>query len=191
MHSSVQRLMNEVLVELPGCPRPLVAIMLRDTVRDFLDRTQILAADLDAIDIVAGTYRYTLTVPVANEGYRINRPTLVVLNDEEQRAGIDWHMQDRTTLQLRDVPQTAIEDGLEVTVALTLDDIQTADTSALEDWEAVLVAGAKATLMILPRKPWTSQQTAGYYRNEYNTGLSRAMSYVATSGLNSPVRLGA
>jgi hypothetical protein len=190
MHITAQRLVDEAMVELPGCPRPLVVAALRDVVADLLDRTQILTVDLAAINIVAHTYLYTLTVPVANAGYRINRPTAVVLGDVAQRAGIDWRMHDRTTIQLREEPQAASTGGLEVTVALSLDDIQDADLTDLQDWRAPIVSGVKGKLMLAPGKPWTDQQTGIMYRNEYNAGLSRALSYVATEGLNAPMRLG-
>lgn len=189
MDSTVERIANEAIVELPGCPRPMVYMAIRDALRDFLDRSHILKVDLDAINIVASTYLYTLTLPTGYDGFRVGRPTLVVLNGVEQRAGIDYRMQSRTVLQLRETPQAAITDGLEVTVTAALDDIETVDLTDIDDWLTTITAGVKGRLMLMPGKPWTAQQTATMYRAEWSAGLSRAMSAAALDGLTAPARV--
>jgi hypothetical protein len=189
MESSVQQIIDEAAVELPGCPRPLIAMALRDTSRDLLDRALCYKVALTAIDIVAAQYLYDLTLPAGYTGFAIRKPTLVVLNGEEQRPGIDWRMSDRDTIQLRDEPPSAITGGLEVTVALTLGDLNTADLADLEDYYATLGAGVKARLMLMPRKPWTDQPSGLMYRSEYNDGLGRAMLDGVSDGLNEPVRV--
>lgn len=188
MHASAVQLIDECLLELPGCPRPLVAMVLRDTVRDFLRRSQVLTVELTAIDIVAETYLYTLTLPAGHDGFRIYRPTLVVLAGVEQRSGIDWRMSDATTLQLRDEPSAADTAGLEVTVALALDDEQSADLSDLEDWYPAICGGIKGTLMAQPAKPWSNPGSAMVNRAEYNDGLGKAMLHALSDGMNEPQR---
>lgn len=189
MHSTAQRIVDEALAELPGCPRPLAAAALRDTLRDFLRRSQVLRVDLTAIDIVADDYTYTLTLPAGYDGFAVYRPTLVLLNGAEQRAGIDYRMQDRTTLQLRDTPTAADTGGLEVTVSLAMDDEDTADLTDIEDWYPVIAAGMKSRLMIAPGKPWSNPAAAAVYRHEYNDGLGKAISHALTDGMGVPQRL--
>lgn len=190
MHLTAERIVDLAMLELPSCPRALVSEALADTVGDMLDRSQVLLTDLTAINIVAATYLYTLQLPATGyDGYRINIPTLVVLDGIEQRAGIDWRMKSASVLQLREIPQAASTGGLQVTVALGLDDIQEADITGLRNWWGALADGTKGKLMLIPGKPWTDQKTGAFYRNEYNSGLSRAMTHAATDGLNEPQRL--
>lgn len=189
MHTTAQQILDEALLELPGCPRPLAAAALRDVVREFLERSQVLTVALDAITVVAGTHLYELELPSGQDGFRVHRPVLVVLNGVEQRAGIDWRMQDRTTLQLRDVPGSDIDEGLEVTVAVALDDVQTASLEAIEDWWPAIGAGVKARLMLMPGKPWTDPAGGAVYRRDWHDGLGRAMAHAASDGLGVPQRL--
>jgi len=167
----------------------MVVASLRDTVSTLLDRSQILVAELDPIDIVADTYLYALALPDGYEGYRINRPTLVLMNSLLLRASIDYRMNTRTILQLRETPTEATEDAIQVSVSLSLDDIQDADLTDLQEWYAAIVSGVKSRLMLAPGKPWTDQQTGMMYRSEFNDGVSRAMAFVATDGSNEPMRL--
>ena len=153
MHETVQQVADEAMQELPSCSRPIVATLLRDVVSDFLARSQVLTVELEAMDVVAGTYLYTLDVPSAYAGYRVSTVVGVRLNGTSQRANIDWRMADRETLQLRLAPATSITAGLVVTVALTIEDIYVADLTPLLDWWGPVAAGVKSRAMMMPAKP--------------------------------------
>lgn len=189
MHSTAQQVADEAMQELPSCSRPIVATVLRDVASDFLARSQVLTVDLDAMDIDAGTYLYTLTVPTAYPGYRIQAVVGVLVNGLALRANIDWRMFDRNTLQLRSNPTADITDGLVVTVALTIDDIYVVDLTPLLDWWGPIAVGVKGRAMMMPAKPWTDQRTGPMYLAEYNHGLSDAMAFAARRGTNEPMRL--
>lgn len=190
MHTTASAIVDEVIVELPAAPaRPMVNAALAAVVAEFLDRTHAARAELDAIDIVAEVYLYTLALPDEYRGYRIGKPAAVVLSGEELRAGIDYRMASRTSLQLRDMPQEDATGALEVTATLALDDIHEADLSPLEEWYAAIASGVKFKMMAMPRRPWTDQQSAAYYRTEYFDGLSRAMLSAVTDGNGKPQRL--
>lgn len=190
MHASAQRICDEAQIELPGCPRPLVAMALRETVMGFLDRSKVLVVGLDPMDVEAGTGEYPLTVPEGWSGYRIDVPLAVVLDGRRLRERADWYMADATTLALREAPTADAEGALQVTAAMQIDDIATASLDGLRTWQAAIAAGLKSRLMFMPGKPWTSLPMAEFYRREYNRGLSEAMSWAATCGLAAPVRIG-
>ena len=188
MDATVQAAISEMLVELPGARRPLCVLAMRDVLANFLLQTQVLTAELDAIDIEEDTYLYALTLPSGYDGFKIAVPTIVVLNDEKQRDGIDWRMSG-TSIQLRDIPTEDITDGLEITVALALDDIAQCSIAGLSNWTPGIIAGAKARMMRAPGKPYSDKQTAFFYEQEYKDAISRALTHAATDGLNAPMRL--
>lgn len=53
----------EVLPEVVGCATPLALNAIRNAVIEFCNRTLVWDYDIPAIDIVADTHTYTLTVP--------------------------------------------------------------------------------------------------------------------------------
>lgn len=190
MDSTVETVISYISVNLPGCPRPLIIDAVKRELASFLRATQVHTVDLDAIDIVEDTYLYALSLPTGYTGYAVYRPTSVWLNGVAQEQGRDFRMASSTSLQLRLIPQSDLTDGLEITVSLSLDDIDTVDITALEDWTYGIQAGAMMALSLMPAKPWTSGEFAAHCRHLRNTAITAALSHAARNGANGALRIG-
>jgi hypothetical protein len=189
-------LLNLVLQDLPGCPNTLAVQHLQQAARKFCERTEAWREKLPAINLVVDDVTYTLTPSYDCEIRRILEVWLRTETDVTN--GYDGTLQtydkyeyepEGSVLTLADAitPKTAVTSGLVVKVALVpylVTDVDSIDVQGgisptfLNSWAEPIVARAKYTLMLSPKKSWSNPQLAGVFLAEYNAGVSKALTEV-------------
>jgi hypothetical protein len=189
--SSFTDLLEFVLQDVPGCSRALALQHLQQAARYFCIETEAWQEKLAAIDLKDATTSYTLTTDYEAEFRRI--VTVWIRTETDVTNGDEGTVQDfdkytftpAATLELDDSiePQEDVTDGLVVKVVLVPylnTDVGTVQVEAgisptfLNLWAEAIIARAKHTLFIMPRKLWSDPGLAAYWLNEYRKGVSAA-----------------
>jgi hypothetical protein len=189
MATALSDLYPAVEVELPSCPEPLILAKLREVVIEFCNETMCWTEDLDPINVMAAVSTYDLDGQDANANIIV--PVYVELDSQVKEPGIDYYMTSLTELTLMVEPETAISQGLEVTVALRLKSTATSICSDLYcDYWMAWAAGVKSKLMVMPNKKWTNLQMGARYNAEYWDGIGKAKISVYRDKMIQPLRAG-
>lgn len=188
-------LYNEVLVDCPGAPEPLIADTLVTVLRDFCSRTRFWRQNLTPVNLVAGQAEYPLAAPADTE--------IVVLTLVQFTPSPDWPLVPRSTIELdRELPgwraaqasrpafyyqptagsirpvYTPSEDvpgGLLATAALRPTKAATQmDDDLHREYGDEIVAGAKARLQAAPNKPWSAPDFAALNAGVFADAVRRA-----------------
>lgn len=182
----------EVLIEVPGCPEPLVEHHIRNAAIEFCNETLIWREDLTPIDSVIEQAEYTLTPPA---GSRIVMPVSVEYDDKlidpETEENLNaksrtWRtndpgtpsvflIPDPLTILLHERPNSVIVGGIAVKAALkpTRNATEVADI-VYDDWAEAVAAGALSRIMEIPDKPWTNPNQSIYYHRKFNGAKNNA-----------------
>jgi len=178
MISSLDDLIEDMFIELPGCPEALIKQQLRLAARDFCRQSEAYKIELDPINLVADQQEYDLE-PGMNAS--IARLIWVKTGEDideftEPLDPADYVLQEEYTLKLLNAPSSSITDGLVVKVALRpeFDDECDLDPFFLERYSSTIIAGAKFLLMKMPKKPWSYPDVAMLYRQEFRDGINEA-----------------
>lgn len=166
-------LIPKMLMDVPRCEEGLLFRTLREQAREFCEMTEAWRIELRAINIVTDQVEYTLPVPWDASIHRI---ILVTINDIE-RVDTQYDLEDERKLILDDSikPTEDITDGLEVEVVLRPHESTDDYPEAFFDrWHSAIVAGAKATLLNQPKKPWTNPRLAKRFTTQWVTGKALA-----------------
>jgi hypothetical protein len=189
-------LLNLLLPDVPGCPNVLAIQHLQQAARKFCEKTEAWRETLPAIDLVAEDVTYTLTPSYDCEIRRILE--VWIRSEEDVDDGLDGTLQaydkyeyepEGSVLTLDDTiePQEAVTDGLVVKVVLVPYLVTDVDSDAVQGgisptflnyWAEPILAYAKYSLMLMPKKTWSNPQLATVFLNDYNTGVSRALTEV-------------
>lgn len=199
--------LDDVLPELPGCSVELALRRIRRVINNFATETRYLTTVLPLIDVVAGQATYSILSPDAD--LQVIRPEEVRLNGEEiSPFGVDelnaelpsWRTETgEPRLYTREnsdeiilvyVPTVSVAQGLMVKVSYA------PDFAAVNGFERVLydrfadgiAAGIKADLMLMPKKPWTDQQTAMKYEADFHLEVNRAKQLADRANSRAPRR---
>ena len=185
----------EMIPELPGCPEPYIEQALKQTSIDFCRRSKALRADMDLITLEEGVQRYDLDAPQGYEVEDIVRCTFVPdgmpltpmsisdadasLPGWEQRTGTrpDHYVLFSEEKQIRFIPDPnqTISGAIAMRAAFRPNQDSTGlDEVFFEEWMQDIAFGAKARLMMQPKKPWTDQQTATLYEQKFQSAIKRA-----------------
>lgn len=202
--AAIEDLYPGVLASAPTVPELLLDRAIRDTARDFCKRTRYLRTQLDAIDVVADTATYDLTLPtdtalvdiiaVTYDGSELTPKTI----EQLRRDDADWETATGSpnyyfrsgvsSIQLVGIPQADNAGSLVVRVALmptfaaaTIDDV------LVEDHHEELVNGALFRLLRIPNKGWTDRGMSDYYGTLYESKIGEA-THVADSDRTMNVR---
>lgn len=184
-------LFNEVLPELPGVGTDLAANAIRNTVIEFCQMSWCWRSFMDPAPVLAKINAYELDPPTGADVVQV----LVVKVDGKEIDPISeddltatcprWQTEtgtpkyfltdDPSQILLAPVPDTKIANGLTITLALQ----PTRTSTNFPSWIwtryfDALSAGAKARLMAMPGKPWTSPQLYQLYRAQFETGAAVA-----------------
>lgn len=187
----------DILIEVPGCPLPLVKHHIIQVLADFCTETRILKETLPGINVVANTAQYPLSatlpgyVPVRTEEAWLNGEPLDPADVDQLNATLtNWRTEtgspavfvdeDATgTLTLVPVPDTSIATGLVARISYTLDLVSPPTTFPeilYRNHAKGLAAGVKARLMDMPGKTWSNPELAAKRELEYKQAIATAKS---------------
>lgn len=178
-----------VLVELPGCPRPLVIEAVRQATIQFCQDSGFWRKELDGFYTVATDAEYELEPPVDST---IADVLLIKVNkreiepktqDDLEGMYSDWRdtsgcptcffLRDKQTIVLLPIA----DDAYPVRVIATLKPTQAAqgvDEIVFEEFKDCIKHGAIAYLAKIPEKTWTNPGKSADSQAEFNAGIVKA-----------------
>lgn len=165
-------LLSYIVLNVPGCPIPVVSQSLSRVVRDFCRKTQTWILKV-TLDVVAEQSDYDLTTSLT-EGSQIASLMKAIVDGDELTLGTGCTI-DGNTVTLTTEPNEAIEDGLVLYLALepTLGGISV-EESILSRFGETIADGVRADLHAVPGNSWSNQAMAVYYNEKYRTGIADA-----------------
>lgn len=185
-----------VLPETPNVPGPLLDHIIRQSAINFLEESQVWTADVDVIDVVAGTGTYSLIPPasVGTEGdvamakwVWVNKQQIFPASQEElgqlsqywadvtAGAVSNFTQLTQDTITLYPIPDFSLTSGLRIKVALR----PSLTSTGVPDWiggkyvQEIAVA-AKALLMGMVGKEWSDPSGEEKYSQQYASMLTKA-----------------
>lgn len=185
---------DDVLPEVPGCPQPLAEKEIKNACLDFMYRTEIQRKtvanldhpggasplDLTHVDIVAATDQV-----VAVLGVWVDDERLTVKSVEEIEVDFpDW-------MTVTGTPKYAVQEGTALwlvpspsavqtnTIKLRVSYAPNQTAAAIPDmvyhaYREEIALGAKARLLIKPKKPWTDMSLGAEYLRAYTRAVESA-----------------
>ena len=197
--------LDEVMPEVPGAPVDLTTNAIRNTIIEFCQGSWCWRYIIDPAPVLAGLNTYELDPPpgaevaqaliVSVEGKPLDpkgQADLVALRPDwaTRRDTPKWYLtDDPSQLILAPVPDRKIPGGLVVTVALQ--PVRTSTSFPNWIWSRyfdALSAGAKARLMAMPKKPWTSPELYALYRGRFESAMAGAKVESQQSLSRAPMR---
>lgn len=182
----------EVLAFATDCPQPVAINAIRNATIEFCERSLYYTYEVPAVDVVAGTSRYTLTLPTDTTLAHIvdawvDKRFLNHAGEDDLRQlyGLDWRTQvgapsyitqlDLATVALVPSPDVSVIGGLKVIAALkpTRASLVVSD-NIKERWLEVISAGARARIHAIPNMSFSDMNVAMMCKAMFNTGIARA-----------------
>lgn len=196
---------DEVLPEVPGASPELAVNEIRNAIIEFCQGSWCWRYTMDPAPVLAGLNGYELDPPpgaevaqaliVSVEGKPLDpkgQGDLVALCPDwaTRRDTPKWYLtDDPAQLTLAPVPDRKIPGGLVVTVALQPTRASTSfPTWIWSRYFRALSAGAKAELMAMPKKPWTSPELYSLYRGRFEAAMASAKVESQQSLSRAPMR---
>jgi hypothetical protein len=174
--TSVVQLYPNILPEVPGCPTPLLLQIIQEVIRDFCVQSD-LWRETKTYSLVADQVTYTLGMTAT--GAEIQRVVEVKISDVVQNVTL--YSFDITTLVLTldssIKPTAAVTNGLSVKTSLRTTygyPTTTWDSGFLNRYLKAICDGAKARLMLMPNRKWSSPQEGYRYLQQYQTEVALA-----------------
>lgn len=182
--------------ELPGAPLPLIDHYLRQSAIHFLEESQVWTLSLDAVDLVADTGTYNLTVPASVttggdvsmvkwvwvDGYQIYPASLEELGtldtswDTTTAGAVRRYTQlTQDTITLWPIPNYSSTDGLVIKVALR----PSLTATGVPDWIGTkyiqeVAMKTKADMMGMIGQSWSNTEGETKYNAAYASALTKA-----------------
>ena len=176
---------DQLMVELPKCPLPLIDKHIRNVWIKFCHETQAWTYDLTAINILDGVQEYRLDGRQPNYT-QIDTLIKVIREDVVIEPGTGYTMADRErAIWLEDEPAADVTAGLEIQVALRPTRTATyIDTRLYEDWEEQVAKGVLSVLMKMPGKAWSDKTMGNRYDREFRDTIAKARIQQTRGGMN-------
>ena len=192
--------LDEVMVDLPGCQVPVAVNAIKNAVEFLCKETKFLVQDCTALNVVAGTSTYTFAAPSADVQI-VDMDEVRIIGYEEPLDAITRHDADAQfpnwrnetgevyyyltpspdTVQLIRTPAASITGGLMGRAAVMPKRTATGpDSIFLTHFREEIAAGAKARLMLQPKKPYTNPSEAVYFDDLFKRALGKASQLKAT-----------
>lgn len=182
-----------VLPEVSGVSTDLVDIYLRRAAIEFCEETNVYVADHDPVSLIKGIAEYDLEPPELEtdivqvkkawvESAPIDYLSQDTLNQrhsywpgEESPRPSAFTQQTQTSVIMFPKPSESVRNGLKMKVALR----PSLKATGIVDWMGTkyvqeISDGAKAMLMAMPNKPWSTAEGAALYRSQFESGKTRA-----------------
>jgi hypothetical protein len=185
---------NDVRVEAPAAPNPLIADKVRLAAIEVCKRTMVSRETLDLIDIEAGVKQYKIEPPSSclriwrvlwvktmtgvSPLHPSSRHNLASQGIEWERntanAATDWFQIKNDIIQLWPAPTLDLDEELQAHVAFIPDP----RTPKLDDrlyfyYKEAIVAGALAKLLCMSGTEWFDRQSALIREKEFQAEISK------------------
>jgi hypothetical protein len=178
---------DSALPELPGCPYVALNHALRQSAIAFCEQSLVWTYEHPDIAVTVDVDIYDYVPPAEA---LVHAVTWAKFNDVEIDARTkdadmriwDWRNQTGTPAyvlsmpsSLKLVPKPDVEGTLKLIVALKPDyDATGVDDGIFQEYREAIVHGAKARLMLSPRKPYTDAERAALNMQQFNSKVMAA-----------------
>lgn len=201
--ANVSDVRAELQTDLPDCGNTFIDAAIIRSSRWFCEQTLVWRETLDAINVVADTYLYNLTVSdttnsmvhslyhVEYDDVPIKIKTEEFFDDKYKTS--NWRAstattsqwcyltKDRSQIRLVYIPDTALASGLDVTVCLKPTLTATTIPDMLyNDYVDAIVDGAKVYLYGKTEQPWANMEYKAYYEKEFKKWIGATKRQIAT-----------
>jgi hypothetical protein len=161
---------------LPGCPVGIRLQALKDSFRDFTNRTESWTEELAKVNLVADQQNYTLA---AAKGGMVKRIVWVKISGG-QVASEQYDLVNDYNLQWKDdyIPNFSKSDGLQVKVVLYPEwgtNNTDFDPDYMRRFGEGVISKALYDLKIQPNKDWTDRSGAKEWYDKYLTQFNDAV----------------
>lgn len=186
-------LFNDVLPDVPGVGLDLAENAIMNVVIDFCNSTNIWRVFADPQDITAGENTYDFEPPGGADVAQLmtlsivgsRQPVVAITEDLLLQQDPDWQStkgeitnylgQDTESVILYPIPVRNQPGALRMTLSLQPSRRSTSfPTWIWSQYYATLVAGVKANLFAMFKKPWTDPQLAAFHKTAYDAGVAQA-----------------
>lgn len=192
---------QEIAPHVDGAPTPVIARYIKQVVIDLCERAKVWRVQLDDVPLVAGTYEYALTSPIAGtEVSSIFDAKLITASNPDSRTPLAVATLEQVLASVSDWPNTntlgtpqavyrdnvaefdvvPVPDALDTyTVSLTAAIRPTMAATTIEDtlmseWRRVWYHGTIHELMIMPGHNWSNEKLALYHGKQWEFHLNNA-----------------
>lgn len=176
---------------VPGCPQPVALQALLDTAIDFCDRTSIVQAVGDPVQVQPGVAQYDVDLPpetavarvlnVWYDGHLLElAPTQAVTSYWAYAPGPTGaptvaYVLEPATVQVFPVPDATTTGALAVRFATKpTRSARSVDDVLYNDWVETIVAGALARLAVVPGAAFSNADLAVMGAGQYAAGVGAA-----------------
>jgi hypothetical protein len=161
----MDRWVNSIRRDVPGCPVPLIEDEVREAAIEFCRRTSIYTYDQTA-SVTAGDSEVDIVVP--------DNTSLVAVNyiEVDESREYDLTVEDDTILFSSDAASS-----FDMTINMALKPEQAATSLPdilFDDYFQGIASGAKAKLMIMPKKEWSDPQLAMVHSGIFDSWVGKA-----------------
>lgn len=183
---SISGICDDVLLEIPDAPRPLILQKLRTVIADFCQRTDAWQED-HTFQFVTDQLTYTYN-PAGNSDVRkimyLKQDGIRVSPFSGTRRNVSHYFSlvpGQNQIKFDQYNQPA--NGTEFTITLSLKPKGDYIPEWIaDDYRRELVAGCMAYLMKMPKRSFTGYQESQFFMKEYIKGVSRELSRRASDG---------
>jgi hypothetical protein len=203
----------KILVDAVGVPPDLLDKYIRDTARDFCQRTLVWRTTLASFNATLNQAEYTLSPPAQSVIAMVLMATYTDANGQtkELKGPISednlnallptWRTRDagepeycltetRGVLRLVPKPNATVTNALSVRVALKPSQAATSlDDSLLEHYEDVIVTGAKGHILMIQDKPWSDAERGHRFIKDYEEQMALIRRSARKSHTRAPLRV--
>ena len=186
--------LDDVMVDLPGCQVPVAVNAIKNAVEWVCKETKFLVQDCAALDVTHGVGAYTFAAPSADvqiiemaelRYYGYEMPLDPITRAEADAQFPNWRTETGVvyyfmgtgpdTVQLVHIPEADIAGGLMGRAAVMPKRTATGpDSLFLSHFREEIAAGAKARLMLQPKKPYTNPAEAVYFDDLFKKAVGKA-----------------
>lgn len=192
---------DSLMPDVPGCPYVAATFALRQSAIAFCEQSLAWTYAHPDIAVVNDVDEYAYIPPV---GALVHAVVYAEFNDHEIDAKVkdvdmriwNWRNQSGTPEYvlggpsgIRLVPTPDVEGTLKLVVALKPDNDSTGiDDEIFQEYREAIVHGAKARLMLSPRKPYTNAELAAFHMQQFAAQTAGAGQRVARNYTRAPLR---
>lgn len=187
--------------DLPNCPDGALDSALRQSAIDFCEQSFAWRYEHPSVAVTVGTSQYEFGPP---SGAVVHAITYAKFNDNEIEVGVDadhmriWKWRDQTgtpqyvlggDTNLTLVPNPDIEGTLTMIVVLKPSpDAESVDDFLFNEYRETIVHGAKARLMLSPKKPYGNPEMSVYHQAQFIAKTGAAGTRVARNYTRAPLQ---
>lgn len=201
-------LFNDVLPDVPGIGLDLAENAIMNVVIDFCNSSNIWRVFADPQDITVGENTYDFEPPGGADVAQLmalsvvgcRTPITPVTEDLLMQIDPDWQSrigdevkhylaQDTDSVILYPIPACTRTAALRMTLSLQPSRRSTSFPSWIwSQYYATLIAGAKANMFAMAKKPWSDPKLAAYHQSIYEAGVAQASADSSRSVVRSQLR---